>query len=54
MQERFLRLDSTAKQNNMLREIMAKGLNVEQTEQKIKAKIEPKNKTKKQKVFPKI
>ena len=38
----LLRLDSTAKQNNMLREIMAKGLNVEQTEQKIKAKIEPK------------
>lgn len=38
----LLKLDSTAKQNNMLREIMAKGLNVEQTEQKIKSKIEPK------------
>ena len=38
----LLKLDSTAKQNNMLREIMAKGLNVEQTEQKIKTKIEPK------------
>ena len=32
----------TAKQNNMLREIMDKGLNVEQTEEKIKKKIEPK------------
>ena len=29
-------------QNNMLREIMDKGLNVEQTEEKIKKKIEPK------------
>lgn len=38
----LLKLDSTAKQNNMLREIIAKGLNVEQTEQKIKTKIEPK------------
>lgn len=38
----LLKLDSTAKQNNMLREIMNKGLNVEQTEQKIKSKIEPK------------
>ncbi len=38
----LLKLDTTAKQNNMLREIMAKGLNVEQTEQKIKAKTEPK------------
>lgn len=38
----LLKLDSTAKQNNMLREIMAKGLNVEQTEQKVKTKIEPK------------
>lgn len=38
----LLKLDSTAKQNNMLREIMAKNLNVQQTEQKIKAKIEPK------------
>lgn len=38
----LLKLDTTAKQNNMLREIMAKGLNVEQTEQKIKSKIEPK------------
>ncbi len=38
----LLKLDTTAKQNNMLREIMAKGLNVEQTEQKIKNKIEPK------------
>lgn len=38
----LLKLDSTAKQNNMLREIMAKGLNVEQTEEKIKAKVEPK------------
>ena len=38
----LLKLDSTAKQNNMLREIMNKGLNVEQTEQKVKSKIEPK------------
>lgn len=38
----LLKLDTTAKQNNMLREIMAKGLNVEQTEQKIKTKTEPK------------
>ena len=38
----LLKLDSTAKQNNMLREIIDKGLNVEQTEHKIKAKIEPK------------
>lgn len=38
----LLKLDSTAKQNNMLREIIDKGLNVEQTEQKIKTKIEPK------------
>ncbi len=38
----LLKLDTTAKQNNMLREIMDKGLNVEQTEQKIKSKIEPK------------
>lgn len=38
----LLKLDSTAKQNNMLREIMDKGLNVEQTEQKIKTKTEPK------------
>ena len=38
----LLKLDTTAKQNNMLREIMAKGLNVEQTEQKIKTKLEPK------------
>lgn len=38
----LLKLDTTAKQNNMLREIMNKGLNVEQTEQKIKSKIEPK------------
>jgi len=45
----LLKLNTTAKQNNMLREIMAKGLNVEQTEQKIKNKIEqkkPKPKTK--------
>lgn len=38
----LLKLNTTAKQNNMLREIMAKGLNVEQTEQKIKQKTEPK------------
>lgn len=38
----LLKLDTTAKQNNMLREIMDKGLNVEQTEEKIKKKIEPK------------
>ena len=38
----LLKLDTTAKQNNMLREIMDKGLNVEQTEEKIKRKIEPK------------
>ena len=38
----LLKLDYTAKQNNMLREIIDKGLNVEQTEQKIKTKIEPK------------
>ena len=31
----LLKLDTTAKQNNMLREIMDKGLNVEQTEEKI-------------------
>ena len=37
----LLKLDTTAKQNNMLREIMDKGLNVEQTEEKIKKKIEP-------------
>lgn len=30
----LLKLDTTAKQNNMLREIMDKGLNVEQTEEK--------------------
>ena len=30
----LLKLDSTAKQNNMLREIMDKGLNVKQTEEK--------------------
>ena len=35
----LLKLDTTAKQNNMLREIMDKGLNVEQTEEKIKKKI---------------
>ncbi|MEG0366903.1 MAG: nucleoid occlusion protein [Coprobacillus sp.] len=38
----LLKLDSTAKQNNMLREIVAKGLNVEQTEQKVKSQTEPK------------
>ena len=38
----LLKLDTTAKQNNMLREIMDKSLNVEQTEEKIKKKIEPK------------
>lgn len=38
----LLKLDTTAKQNNMLREIMAKKLNVEQTEEKIKNKITPK------------
>lgn len=38
----LLKLDTTAKQNNMLREIMDKGLNVEQTEEKIKKRIEPK------------
>lgn len=38
----LLKLDTTAKQNNMLREIVAKGWNVEQTEQKIKSQIEPK------------
>lgn len=38
----LLKLDTTAKQNNMLREIMDKGLNVEQTEEKIKKKNEPK------------
>ena len=37
----LLKLDSTAKQNNMLREIMDKGLNVKQTEEKIQTKIEP-------------
>lgn len=45
----LLKLDTTAKQNNMLREIMDKGLNVEQTEEKIKKKTElkkPKPKTK--------
>lgn len=40
----LLKLDSTSKQNNMLREILAKGWNVEQTEQKIKSKIEAKPK----------
>lgn len=38
----LLKLEKTASQNAMLREIMKKGLNVEQTEQKIKAKLEPK------------
>lgn len=38
----LLKLDTTAKQNNMLREIMDNGLNVEQTEEKIKKKVEPK------------
>ncbi len=38
----LLKLETTAKQNNMLREIMNKGLNVQQTEQKIKNKLEPK------------
>ena len=37
----LLKLDTTAKQNNMLREIMDKGLNVEQTEEKIKKKDMP-------------
>ena len=35
----LLKLDTTAKQNNMLREIMDKGLNVEQTEEKIRELI---------------
>ncbi|MCD7809075.1 MAG: nucleoid occlusion protein [Erysipelotrichaceae bacterium] len=38
----LLKLDSTAAQNKMLREIMDKHLNVEQTEKRIKTKIEPK------------
>ena len=38
----LLKLETTSKQNQMLREIMDKGLNVQQTEQKIKAKLEPK------------
>ncbi len=50
----LLKLDTTAKQNNMLREIMDKGLNVEQTEEKIKKKIEPKKPKPKTRVFHKI
>lgn len=38
----LLKLDTTSKQNHMLREIIDKGLNVEQTEKRIKSKIEPK------------
>ena len=38
----LLKLETTSKQNQMLREIMDKGLNVQQTEQKIKVKLEPK------------
>lgn len=38
----LLRLNSTAQQNNMLSEILRKGLNVEQTEEKIKTKLQPK------------
>ena len=38
----LLKLDTTAKQNHMLREIMDKGLNVKQTEDKIKSKTESK------------
>lgn len=40
----LLKLDSTAKQNNMFREIVAKGLNVEQTEKRVKELTEPKAK----------
>lgn len=40
----LLKLDSTAKQNNMFREIVAKGLNVEQTEKRIQEQVEPKAK----------
>ncbi|MEG0592436.1 MAG: nucleoid occlusion protein [Coprobacillus sp.] len=45
----LLKLDSTAKQNNMFREIVAKGLNVEQTEKRIKEQTEPKAKKPKSK-----
>ena len=47
----LLKLDSTAKQNAMLREIMNKGYNVEQTEKKIKAKLEPKKQKAKSKTI---
>lgn len=46
----LLKLNTTSQQNNMLREILAKGWNVDQTEQKIKSKTEikpKKSKTKK-------
>lgn len=45
----LLKLESTAKQNNMFREIVAKGLNVEQTEKRIKEQTESKVKKPKSK-----
>lgn len=47
----LLKLETTSAQNAMLREIMKKGLNVEQTEQKIKAKLEPKKQKAKSKTI---
>lgn len=43
----LLQLDSTSKRNNMLKEIIDKGLTVDETEKKIKQKITPKPKIKK-------
>jgi ParB family chromosome partitioning protein len=38
----LLKLSSTSEQNNMLREILSKGLTVDQTEQRVKTKVSPK------------
>lgn len=43
----LLQLDSTAKRNNMLKEIISKGLTVDETEKKIKQKNTVKSKVKK-------
>lgn len=45
----LLRLNSISQQNRMLNEILKKGLNVEQTEEKIKTKLQPKKKKTKNK-----
>ncbi len=40
----LLRLPTTSEQNNMLKQIKAQGLTVDETEKRIKAKLEPKKK----------